>query len=73
MVLNQVDQQAVEPYWRGEVTELEAIGRGAQQVKHFLLRYPRQKDLALFTAAGQIPRPNAPDDLPMSVVVPAYT
>jgi len=71
-VLNQVDQQAVEPYRAGQVTGWEAIDRGAQPVKHFLLRYAREKDLALFTAAGQIPRPNAADDLPMRVVVPAY-
>jgi hypothetical protein len=38
---------------------LEAIDRGAQPVKHFLLRYAREKDLALFTAAGQIPRPKS--------------
>jgi flagellar biosynthetic protein FliP len=71
-VLNQVDQQAVEPYRAGKVSGWEAIDRGAQPVKHFLLRYAREKDLALFTAAGQIPRPSAPDDLPMRVVVPAY-
>jgi len=71
-VLNQVDQQAVEPYRTGQITGLEAIDRGSQPVKHFLLKYAREKDLALFTAAGQIPRPNAPDDLPMRVVVPAY-
>jgi flagellar biosynthetic protein FliP len=71
-VLNQVDQQAVEPYRAGQVTGFEAIDRGAQPIKHFLLRYAREKDLALFTAAGQIPRPNQPDDLPMRVVVPAY-
>jgi flagellar biosynthesis protein FliP len=71
-VLNQVDQQAVEPYRAGQITGIEAIDRGAQPVKHFMLRYAREKDLALFTAAGQIPRPNAPDDLPMRVVVPAY-
>jgi len=71
-VLNQVDQQAVEPYRSGQVTGLEAIERGAQPVKHFLLRYAREKDLALFTGAGQIARPNSPDDLPMRVVVPAY-
>jgi flagellar biosynthetic protein FliP len=71
-VLNQVDQQAVEPYRSGQVTGLEAIERGAQPVKHFLLRYAREKDLALFTVAGQIARPNSPDDLPMRVVVPAY-
>jgi flagellar biosynthetic protein FliP len=71
-VLNQVDQQAVEPYRQGEVSGWDAIDRGAQPVKHFMLRYAREKDLALFTAAGQIPRPRIPDDLPMRVVVPAY-
>jgi flagellar biosynthetic protein FliP len=71
-VLNQVDQQAVEPYRAGQITGLEAIDRGSQPMKLFLLRYAREKDLALFTAAGQVPRPDKPADLPMRVVVPAY-
>ena len=71
-VLTQVDQQAVEPFRAGQVTGFEAISRGAQPMKHFMLRYAREKDLALFTAAGQFPRPNQPDDLPIQVVVPAY-
>ena len=71
-VLTQVDQQAVEPYRAGQITGLDAIDRGALPVKHFMLHYAREKDLALFTAAGQIARPNTPDDLPMRVVVPAY-
>jgi flagellar biosynthetic protein FliP len=71
-VLNQVDQQAVEPFRQGQITGMDAIDRGAQPLKQFLLRYAREKDLALFTAAGQIPRPNTPSDLPMRVVVPAY-
>ena len=71
-VLTQVDQQAVQPYRAGQITGWDAIGQGAKPVKHFLLHYAREKDLALFAAAGQLPRPNAPDDLPMRVVVPAY-
>lgn len=71
-VLVQVDQQAVEPFRSGQITGWEAIDRGAQPVKHYLLRYAREKDLALFVAAGQVPRPNRPDDLPMRVVIPAY-
>jgi len=71
-VLNQVDQQAVEPYRNGQITGIEAIDRGAEPVKLFLLKYAREKDLELFTAAGQIPRPNTAGDLPMRVVVPAY-
>ena len=71
-VLTEVDRQAVEPYRQGQVTGWEAIDLGSRPVKHFLLRYAREKDLALFTAVGQVERPAAPDDLPMRVVVPAY-
>jgi len=71
-VLTPVDQQAVVPHRAGQITGLEAIDRGSQPVKHFMLHYAREKDLALFTAAGQVARPNSPDDLPMRVVVPAY-
>jgi len=71
-VLNQVDQQAVEPFRAGQISGMDAIERGTAPVKHFLLRYAREKDLALFTAAGEVPRPATADDLPMRVVVPAY-
>ena len=71
-VLSQVDQQAVEPYRAGQITGWNAIDRGSAPIKHFLLRYAREKDLALFVSAGQVPRPNTPDDLPMRVVIPAY-
>jgi flagellar biosynthetic protein FliP len=71
-VLAQVDQLAVEPYRAGQITGFEAIDRGAAPVKLFLLRYAREKDLALFTAAGQVARPNTAADLPMRVVIPAY-
>ena len=71
-VLNEVDRLAVEPYRNGQMTGWEAIDRGSVPVKQFLLRYAREKDLALFAAAGQAPRPKSADDLPMRVVVPAY-
>ncbi len=71
-VLNQVDQQAVEPYRSGQITGWQAIDQGSHPIKRFLLRYAREKDLAVFTAATQLPRPNTPEDLPMRVVMPAY-
>ncbi len=71
-VLAQVDQQAVEPFRAGQISGWDAINRGAQPVKLYLLRYAREKDLALFVSAGQLPQPNRPDDLPLRVVLPAY-
>jgi len=59
-VLTQVDQQAVEPYRAGQLTGWEAIDHGAAPVKHFLLRYAREKDLALFTAPDRFRAPMRP-------------
>jgi flagellar biosynthesis protein FliP len=41
-------------------------------VKQYMLRYAREKDLAVFAAAGMSARPATKQDLPIQVVVPAY-
>jgi len=71
-VLVAVDQQAVEPFRQGQISGMEAIQRGADPPKHFMLKYAREKDLALFSSASLIARPKTPDDLPLRVIVPAY-
>jgi flagellar biosynthetic protein FliP len=37
-----------------------------------MLKYAREKDLALFASASMTERPTKPEDLPLRVVVPAY-
>ena len=71
-VLLQVDRQALTPYRAGSITGEQALDLGAQPVKRYMLRYAREKDLILFASAGMTTRPQARDDLPMQVVVPAY-
>jgi flagellar biosynthesis protein FliP len=65
-------QVAVVPFQRGQVDALEAVERGAPPLRHFMLKYAREKDLALFLELAQAPRPARADDVPMRVVVPAY-
>jgi len=67
-----VNQQAIEPYRTGRITGFQAIELGSQPPKHFMLRYAREKDLALFTAASQTSRPSSAEELPLRVVIPAY-
>ncbi len=71
-VVMAVDQQAVEPYRQGHLSGLQAIERGTEPPKQFMLRYAREKDLALFVNAGGIPQPRTPAELPLRVVIPAY-
>jgi flagellar biosynthetic protein FliP len=71
-VLLDVQHQAVEPYQQGKISGWEAIERGADPPRLYMLRYAREKDLALFASAAQLGRPRRPQDLPLRVVVPAY-
>jgi flagellar biosynthetic protein FliP len=71
-VMVQVDQQALAPYRAGTITGEQALELGEAPVKTYMLRYAREKDLALFASAGMTARPKTAQDLPMQVVVPAY-
>jgi flagellar biosynthesis protein FliP len=71
-VLLEVEQQAVTPYSAGTMTGMEALDRGIAPVKAYMLRYAREKDLAVFASAGMGVRPARREDLPIQVVVPAY-
>ena len=54
------------------VDALEAVERGSRPLRQFMLKYAREKDLALFLELAKEPRPSKPDDVAMRVVVPAY-
>jgi flagellar biosynthetic protein FliP len=68
----QIQQKAIAPLQEGRITPLAAIELGSAPVKTFMLRYARQKDVALFLELAQLPRPRVPEDLSMRVVMPAY-
>ncbi len=71
-VVDQIHEQAWQPYTEGELDTLEAVQVAAAPVKEFMLHNTRQKDLKLFLQMGQFERPETPADLPMRVVVPAF-
>jgi flagellar biosynthetic protein FliP len=67
-----VYQAAVVPLQSNQINAMEALDRGSVPVRKFMLRYTRQKDLALFVELAKEPRPRTPEDLSMRVVIPAY-
>ncbi len=71
-VLTQVEADATTPYRNGAITGEVALERGLLPVKGYMLRFAREKDLAIFVAAGMAERPRSLIDLPIQVVVPAY-
>ena len=71
-VMSSIHQAAVVPYEAGRIDAMGAIELGEPPLRHFMLKYAREKDLALFLELAKEPRPARPDDVPMRVVVPAY-
>jgi len=71
-VVSEVYKAAVVPLQHGNVDVLQALELGAAPFRRFMLKYAREKDLALFVELGKEPRPRRPEDLPMRVVIPAY-
>jgi len=67
-----VQHNAVQPYREGKIGIMEALDRGSEPVRQFMLKYVRQKDAALFVELAKTPQPRSANDLPMRVVVPAY-
>lgn len=63
---------AVAPYEAGRLDAMKAVEKGSVPLRHFMLRYAREKDLALFLELAKEPRPGQPDDIAMRVVAPAY-
>lgn len=69
---NSIYSSAIVPFRSGQVDMWSAVELGTPPLRHFMLKFAREKDLALFLELAQAPRPAKPDDLPMRVVVPAY-
>jgi len=68
----EIYQGAIVPLQSNQITAMDALERGAVPLRRFMLKYSRQKDLALFVELAKEPRPRRPEDLSMRVVIPAY-
>ncbi|MBI4560296.1 MAG: flagellar type III secretion system pore protein FliP [Candidatus Hydrogenedentes bacterium] len=67
-----VNNDALQPYIRGEIGQADALVRGLAPVRSFMFRQTNPKDLALFITIAKLGRPNTPDDVPTHVLVPAF-
>jgi flagellar biosynthetic protein FliP len=63
---------AVVPLDAGKITAMAALDRSIVPMHHFMLKYAREKDLALFVELAHETRPARPEDLGMRIVAPAY-
>lgn len=71
-VFNQINNEAIKPMMAGEITQTEAITKALVPLRGYMLKHTREKDLALFLKVSGSPRPQTPDDVPTTALIPAY-
>ena len=60
------------PLSENRISFQQALERGAVPLRAFMLKQTRDADLALFTKISQSPAPAKVDDVPLTVLIPAF-
>lgn len=71
-VFDKIYDVAWKPYSDNQINFVQAIDRGAQPLRAFMLKQTRQEDLALFVRLSNHPPLQGPEETPMRILVPAY-
>ena len=71
-VFDQINSEAYQPYMADKLNMMEALEKGSEPLKTFMLRQTRQEDLALFVKLSRTPELQGPEAVPLKVLVPAY-
>jgi flagellar biosynthesis protein FliP len=65
-------ENGIKPYTEEKIDYEEAFVRTTEPFKNFMIRNTREKDLALFVRIRKLENPQTVNDVPLSVVIPAF-
>ncbi len=70
--LGEVNENALQPYMQGELTQTEALSEAALPMKKFMFSHTREKDLLLFMDYANMDRVSSYEDVPLTALIPAF-
>jgi flagellar biosynthetic protein FliP len=70
--LTAMNEQALQPYLNGKMSQQVALERAAKPLQAFMLKQTYQKDVALFVEMAKVDPPATPEDVPFYVLLPAF-
>lgn len=71
-VVDDIYTKAYVPFSQEQISMDQAMEESAKPLRRFMLKYTREKDLALFLNVANQPRPNTVDDIPLRSLIPAF-
>ena len=66
------NEDAVQPYLNGTITQEEAFSRGEAPLRTFMLKQTREQDLGLFLKLASTEKPATREEVPTYVLIPAF-
>lgn len=70
--ISTINEQAIEPYGQDQISIEDAIEVSGSVFHGFMMKQTRQSDLKLFMELAKTPEVENPEDVPFSVLLPAY-
>lgn len=71
-VLKTIHERALSPYMNEAITQEQALDEVSKPLRKFMLAEVRESDLGLFFTIGKAPKPKTQDDIPLSILMPAF-
>ena len=71
-VWDRVNDDAIQPLVEDQIPYSEALDKGMEPIREFMLKQTRQKDMALFVRMAQIKQPRNHREIPNSVLIPSF-
>lgn len=71
-VFSEINRTAIEPYGAEEISMEQAIVKSGDAFHGFMLKQTRERDLALFADIADAPKFEKPEDVPFSILLPAF-
>ncbi len=62
----------IKPYMEKKIGYEEAFEKSVKPFKKFMIKNTREKDLALFYRIRHLPNPKTIDDVPLTILIPAF-
>lgn len=72
-IYTEISEEALVPFLEEEISREEAFEISEKPIKDFMLEQTRPSDLELFVELANDDYPEEPDDLPLTIVIPAFS
>ena len=71
-VFNRVHSEAYQPFSENKISAEQALERGVEPFKQFMLKQTREADLALFAKLANVASMDGPEQVPLRILLPAF-